>query len=55
LDKLKPTLREPYEPPQIRRIKIIPEELAAAGCKRIMITPNVCRVGVRLINRLRGS
>ena len=30
-----PKPREPYEPPTIQRIQIVPEELAAVGCKQI--------------------
>jgi hypothetical protein len=47
--------REPYEPPRIRKIKIVPEELAAAACKKTMESGKMCRVGVKLINRLQGS
>ena len=47
--------RQPYEPPRIRKIKIVPDELAAAACKKTMIFANICRVGVQLINKLQGS
>lgn len=47
--------REPYEPPRIRKITIVPEELAAAACKKTMIKPNTCQVGVKLINKRQGS
>ena len=47
--------RKPYEPPVIRRIKIVPEELAAAACKKVRISDNVCRVGGKLVNKLIGS
>jgi hypothetical protein len=47
--------RQPYEPPRIRKIKIVPEELAAAACKKTMVNGNTCRVGVKLINKLQGS
>ncbi|MCX5733196.1 MAG: hypothetical protein NTW68_02545 [candidate division NC10 bacterium] len=49
------TPRQPYEPPRIRKIKIVPEELAAAACKKTMITGTICRLGAKLINRLQGS
>jgi hypothetical protein len=47
--------REPYEPPRIRKIKIVPEELAAAACKKTMVITTICRLGSKLINRLQGS
>ena len=48
-------LRQPYEPPRIRKITIVPEELAAAACKKTMIITTICRLGGKLINRLQGS
>lgn len=50
-----PSPRQPYEPPRIRKIKIAPEELAAAACKRTMILGYFCRTGSRLVNKLQGS
>jgi hypothetical protein len=47
--------REPYEPPRIRKIKIIPDELAAGACKQTMIISTICLYNSRLINRLKGS
>jgi len=47
--------RQPYEPPEIRKIKIVPEEIAAAACKKTQIGPNTCRVGSKLINKQIGS
>jgi hypothetical protein len=35
--------RQAYEPPVIRRIKLVPEEVAAGNCKAIQVFPNVCR------------
>jgi hypothetical protein len=35
--------RQAYEPPAIRRIKLVPEEVAAGNCKAIQVFPNVCR------------
>jgi hypothetical protein len=35
--------REPYEAPAIRRIKLVPEEVAAGNCKAVQVFPNVCR------------
>jgi hypothetical protein len=47
--------RQPYEPPRIRKITIVPEELAAAACKKTMVTGTICRLGSKLITRLQGS
>ena len=47
--------RQPYEPPRIRKIKIVPEELAAAACKKTMITGTICNRSGKLISRLKGS
>jgi len=47
--------RQPYESPRIRKIKIVPEELAVAACKRTGPTLNICRIGLKLINKTRGS
>jgi hypothetical protein len=47
--------REPYESPRIRKITIVPEELAAAACKKTMVITTICRLGGKLINRLQGS
>jgi len=47
--------RQPYEPPQLRKITIVPEELAVAACKKTMISPNVCRAGSKLVNKTQGS
>lgn len=38
-----PSARQPYEPPGIRRIKLVPEEVAAGNCKAVQVFPNVCR------------
>ena len=47
--------RKPYEPPRIRKITIVPEELAAAACKKTMVSGNTCNVGGKLINKRQGS
>ena len=48
-------LREKYEPPVVRKVKLAPDELAVAGCKSIMVSPIVCRRGTQLFNRTAGS
>jgi len=35
--------REAYEPPGLRRIRLVPEEVAAGNCKSVQVAPNVCR------------
>ena len=50
-----PPVREPYEPPTVRKVKLVPDEVAVTGCKSNMIGLNVCRNGSRLINFNRGS
>jgi hypothetical protein len=50
-----PSVREPYEPPVVRKVKLVPDEVAVTGCKSNMIAPTVCRNGSRLVNFNRGS
>jgi hypothetical protein len=47
--------RQPYEPPRVRRVKLVPDEVAVAGCKSNMVGAQVCRRGGVLVNRFRGS
>jgi hypothetical protein len=42
-DQEQPETREPYEPPVVRRIRLVPEEVAAGNCKSVQVAPNVCR------------
>jgi hypothetical protein len=50
-----PPKRRPYEPPRVRKVKLVPDELAVAGCKSQMVGTQVCRRGGVLVNRFRGS
>ena len=50
-----PSVREPYEPPMVRKVKLVPDEIAVTGCKSNMIAPTVCRKGSLLVNFNRGS
>ncbi len=50
-----PSTREPYEPPAVRKVKLVPDEVAVTGCKSNMIAPTVCHNGSRLVNFTRGS
>jgi hypothetical protein len=51
----RPKAKEPYEPPRIRKIKLVPDELAVTGCKSVIVGTNVCRIGGRFVNFSRGS
>lgn len=52
----KPARQLPYEPPRLRKVKLVPDELAVAGCKSTMITPELCRRGPgQVVSRFRGS
>jgi hypothetical protein len=53
----RPPAREPYEPPRIRKIKLVPDELAVTGCKSTPVggSPVVCRRGMVIVNRTIGS
>ena len=49
--------REPYEPPQVRRVKLEADELAVAGCKSQSVggNPFLCLRGAVIVNRTIGS
>ena len=49
--------RQPYEPPQVRRVKLEADELAVSGCKSESVGGSevVCRRGVVIVNRTLGS
>jgi len=47
--------REAYEPPRIRKVKLVPDELAVTGCKSNMVGLNICRIGGRFVNFSKGS
>lgn len=47
--------KKPYEPPQVYRVVITPEELATTGCKSTIIGEDVCNNGSVLVNRQYGS
>jgi hypothetical protein len=54
-DPRRPAAREAYEPPLIRKVKLVPGEIAVAGCKSTMVITNVCRRGTQLFNKAAGS
>ncbi|HKC14076.1 MAG TPA: hypothetical protein VN375_10840 [Vicinamibacteria bacterium] len=47
--------RQTYEPPRIRKVKLVPDELAVTGCKAVIVGVNVCRIGGRFVNFSKGS
>jgi hypothetical protein len=47
--------RQPYQPPLVRKVKLVAGEVAVAGCKSTMVFTNVCRRGATLISRTVGS
>lgn len=49
------THKKVYEAPQIYRIIITPDELAATACKSTMQGRYICRKGSIFVNRDRGS
>jgi len=52
---LKKPVREPYEPPRIRRVKLVAGEVAVANCKSVKIATNVCRRGTIVTAKTIGS
>jgi hypothetical protein len=51
------TTREAYETPRVRRIRLVADELAVAGCKSTPVSGSriVCRRGRVIVNRTIGS
>jgi hypothetical protein len=55
--KKRPKDKEPYEAPRVRKIKLVPDELAVTGCKSIPVGGStvVCRRGAVIVSRTIGS
>lgn len=51
---MKEAARLPYSPPQIQRVALAAEELAAAACKSVKVG-NFCKKGATLYNKTIGS
>jgi hypothetical protein len=51
----KSVAKEPYEPPRIRKVKLVAGELAVAHCKSVQVAPNVCKKGIGLFAKTIGS
>jgi hypothetical protein len=51
----RPPVRKPYEPPLVRKVKLVPGEVAVAGCKSTQVSANLCRRGTQLFVRTIGS
>ena len=47
--------KQTYESPRIRKVKLVPDELAVTGCKAVVVGVNVCRIGGRFVNFSKGS
>ena len=47
--------KEPYETPQVRKVKLVPDELAAGACKKQQVFPEFCNKGGIIVNRQIGS
>jgi hypothetical protein len=55
--KKRPRAKEAYEAPRVRKIKLVPDELAVTGCKSTPVGGSsvVCRRGAVIVNRTIGS
>jgi hypothetical protein len=53
----RPKAKEPYEAPRVRKIRLVPDELAVTGCKSTPVGGSsfVCRRGAVIVNRTIGS
>jgi hypothetical protein len=53
----KRAVKEVYEPPRIRKVKLVPDELAVTGCKSTPVGGSsvACRRGGVIVNRNIGS
>jgi len=47
--------RQPYEPPAVRKVKLVAGEIAVAGCKSVQVAPSFCRKGTQIFMRTIGS
>jgi hypothetical protein len=47
--------RKTYEPPVVRKVKLVAGEIAVAGCKAVQVAPNFCRKGAQIFMRTIGS
>jgi Zn finger protein HypA/HybF involved in hydrogenase expression len=47
--------KEPYEPPRIRKVKLVAGEVAVVHCKSVQLATNVCRRGAVVTNKTIGS
>ena len=51
----RPGSKEPYETPQVRKVKLVPDELAVGACKKQQVFPEFCNKGGVIVNRQIGS
>ena len=47
--------KEPYETPHVRKVKLVPDELAVGACKKQQVFPEFCNKGGIVVNRTIGS
>jgi hypothetical protein len=47
--------RKPYEPPVVRKVKLVPGEVAVAGCKSVRVATDLCRRGTQLFVKTLAS
>jgi len=47
--------KEPYETPRVRKVKLVPDELAVGACKKQQVFPQFCNKGGIIVNRDIGS
>ncbi|HEV7498440.1 MAG TPA: hypothetical protein VGQ33_00495 [Vicinamibacteria bacterium] len=48
-------LRKPYEPPVVRKVRLVPGEVAVAGCKSVRVATDLCRRGTQLFVKALAS
>ena len=54
-DPRPPAAREAYEPPLVRKVKLVAGEIAVAGCKSTMVGPSTCKRGTQFFSKAIGS
>jgi hypothetical protein len=47
--------KEAYETPRVRKVKLVPDELAVGACKKQQVAPQFCNKGGIIVNRDIGS
>jgi hypothetical protein len=47
--------KEAYETPRVRKVKLVPDELAVGACKKQQVAAQFCNKGGIIVNRDIGS